>query len=148
MHITGIIYIWFEGHMHNVDLYAYGLYLYWNKFNETSHKIITKEQLSNECAKLLASRAFAPYMPTCLTFQLTLRTHVSHVTSCLCFVRVLRTFTHLYEPFVPSVFTCLTCLHFLGAFLALSFLWDLRAFSFLRALRDFSFLRGLRAFIF
>ena len=39
-------------------------------------------------------------------------------------------------------FTCLTCPHFLGAFLALSFLQDLRAFSRLH------FLRALRAFLF
>ena len=88
----------------------------------------------------------APYVPTCLACLRALRTHVSHVISCLCFVHAF-IFSRDVPLFFMSLmclqfFTCLTCPHFLGAFLALSFLQDLRAFSRLH------FLRALRAFLF
>ena len=55
------------------------------------------------CIKLHASRAFMPYVPTSLTFWRTLSACMS---SRVC---LLRTFL-FYVPYVPSFFTCLTCL--------------------------------------
>ena len=108
-------------------------------------KHITSIYPHHECAKLRASHAFVPLLFICLPFLTCLM--YLHFFMCLhfmsalhalifyvpwVFLRALRAFISLrvsifiralltlifHLPYVPSSFTCLPCLYFLGAYIS------------------------------